>query len=315
MEFASYRRLDDLKLIIARRLMFMPNSFATLGSLASSRDLAGPAAGLGWRERRAWFQARLFEQPIAGIGKDEVEVHFAGMPPHYWEQVTESDLTWSLQTIHGFLRHVASPQVSATAPFVTWRQLPQLGRTRIMLCTWDRHGLLAKAAAAFSAVKFNIVQASVFTRADNIVLDEFTVTDADARTLVNETRLREMTFLLEGALSEPPRFASVWACSRHKFLAPPTRVTPRITFDNHTSPEATIVGVEAPDRLGLLYDILQALADDGLNVKVACIATDELARDFIHVADELGHKILDPNRLEKLRACLVAALTVKDGEC
>lgn len=39
-----------------------------------------------------------------------------------------------------------------------------------MLCTWDRHSLAAKAAAALSAVGLKIVQADICTRADHIVL-------------------------------------------------------------------------------------------------------------------------------------------------
>ena len=272
---------------------------------------AGPAVGLPWQERRDWFRARLRQQPPADISADEVDSHFMTMPAHYWERVTESDLLWSLETIHGFLKLVASAQVPATAPFVGWRQAPKSGCTQIMLCTWDRHGLLAKAAAAFSAVKLNILQAEVFTRADNVILDQFIVTDADTGGPVNETRLSEMTFLLEGALSEPPRFASIWACSRHKFLAPPARFAPRISFDNAASPAATLVRIEAADRIGLLYDILQALADSSLNVTQACIETvNGLAHDTVHVTDDLGGKVLDAQRLETLRTTLETALTV-----
>ena len=122
-----------------------------------------------------------------------------------------------------------------------------------------------------------------------------------------------MTFLLEGALSEPPRFASVWACSRHRFLAPPNPLPPRISFDNDTFPVSTIVRVAAADRLGLLYDILQTLADCDLNIRQARIETDDdLAHDSIHVTDRHGHQVLDPLRLEELRGKLEAALTVKD---
>jgi [protein-PII] uridylyltransferase len=182
-----------------------------------------------------------------------------------------------------------------------------------MLCTWDRHGLLAKAAAAFSAVRLNILQANVFTRADNVVLDEFSVTNGAGSGAVNEARLQEMSFLLEGALSEPPRFASVWACSRHKYLATPSLVPPKISFDNETSSESTLVHILAADRLGLLYDLLQAIADAGLNIKQARIDTEgNLARDTIHVTDGRGEKLRDQGILELLRTRLELALTVSD---
>jgi [protein-PII] uridylyltransferase len=239
---------------------------------ADPPTVAQPGQELPWRERRDWFRARLQQQPLAGLGADEVEVHFSGLPPHYWEHVNESDLRWGLETVHGFLKAISLPNTPATAPFVNWRPESQSLCARVMLCTWDRHGLLAKAAAAFSAVRLNIIEAEVFTRADNVVLDLFRVAQADGRAGVNPTRLQEMTFLLEGALSEPPRFASVWACSRHKYLAPPARIPCRITFDNDSAGDATLVRVEASDRLGLLYDILQAMADSGLNITSAAVS-------------------------------------------
>ena len=265
---------------------------------------------LSWNERRDWFRARLAQWAGLRITNDELQVHFSDMPQHYWECVTEAELEWGLETVHGFLELVASPEVPATSPFISWRRIGISGKVRVMLCTWDRHGLLAKAAAAFSAVRLSIVQAQVFTRADDVVLDTFTIAGADGHSPVSSSQMEQMGFLLEGALSEPPRFASIWACSRHKYLAPASLVPPKISFDNNTSPDNTLVHIETPDRLGLLYDILQAIADGGLDIKEARIQTESnLARDIIHVTNESGEKVLEQSQLGSLRARLEAALT------
>src|SRR5438477_12592442 len=108
------------------------------------------------RERRESLRARLDQQRPANISVEELQVHFSAMPLPYWERIGEAELIWGLETIHGFLTLVASPDVSATAPVVSWRQTDQPGRARVMLCTWDRHSLAAKAAAAFSAVGLSI---------------------------------------------------------------------------------------------------------------------------------------------------------------
>jgi [protein-PII] uridylyltransferase len=278
---------------------------------AKRAPVAEPSGLASWRERREGLRTWLEQQPPAAIGADELAVHWSAMPAHYWERVNESDLVWGLETIHGFLGLLAASNVPATTPFVNWRPQPELGHTRVMLCTWDRPGLLAKAAAAFSAVRLNILRADVFTRSDNVVLDLFSVADGDKGGEASVDRLQEMTFLLEGALSEPPRFASVWACSRHKFLAPPSRVAPRIACDNQSSPTGTLVHVEAADRLGLLYDILQAITDSGFDITQAAIETEDgLARDVIHVRGPDGKKVVELRRLETLRRHLETALTV-----
>ena len=281
-------------------------------SVETLETLRPSAASSRWCERRDSLRERLRRQRLGNISGEEIDVHFSAMPPHYWERVNEADLVWGLETIHGFLTLIATPNSPPTRPFVAWRQTPNAGRSRIMLCTWDRHGLLAKAVAAFSAVRLNILQADVFTRADNIVLDLFSVIDADSGGAASPSRLQDMMFLLEGALSEPPRFASVWACSRHKFIAPPASCPPRITFDNHSSVTSTIVRVEAPDRLGLLYDILQTLADSSLEITQATVETDDdLAHDCIYVTDGQGEKIVEEGRLNALQLSLEAALTVQ----
>ena len=270
-----------------------------------------PDDGLTWRERRDWFRSRLQQSPVAGLSPDEVEVHFNLMPAHYWERVTEADLIWGLETIHGFFKLVASPHTPPTAPFVDWRSLAPSPGARVLLCTWNRHGLLAKCAAAFSAVRLNIRRAEVYTRADNVVLDSFQLAEVTGAVPVNAVQLQEMSFVLEGALSEPPRFASVWACSRHKYLAQPGTTAPQISFDNDSAPGHTLIRLEAPDRLGLLYDLLQALADAGLEIAQADIETEaNLARDVLHVTDALGQKVLAPDRLAEIRAGIHAALTV-----
>src|SRR5437773_460688 len=80
-----------------------------------------PSSNLSWQEQHRWLRTRLKEHPLSGIGEDEVDVHFSGMPAYYWERVTESDLVWGLETIHGFLRAVARHDTSPTTPFVNWR--------------------------------------------------------------------------------------------------------------------------------------------------------------------------------------------------
>lgn len=264
-----------------------------------------------WQERRDWLRGRLPAATSASFGADEVAAHFGGMSPRYWQHVSEADLRWGLETIHGFLKVVAASNLPATRPVVNWRHDAASARTLVMLCTWDRHGLLAKAAAAFSAARLNIVEAEAFTRADNIVLDVFSVVDLGSGGPADDSRLKEMVFLLDGALSEPPRFASVWMCSRHKYLLPAGQPPPRIRFDNRAYQTRTLLHIEAADRLGLLYDILQTLADQGLTVTEAHIQTEgKTAHDLVLVKDAKGRKVLDPGRQQELRRRLEAALTM-----
>jgi|SRR4051812_34379413 [protein-PII] uridylyltransferase len=245
-----------------------------------------------------------------GIDAEEIEAHFQAMPARYWERVNEGELLWGLETIHKFLKLVSEPNSPAVSPVLA--HLPDGRCTKVMICTWDRHGLLAKAAAAFSAVRINVLQADVFTRADNIVLDVFRICEAKPNFPITEGRLEEMLFLLEGALSEPPRFASFWASLGHRVL-PETQSQsqkPVLAFDTASSPDHTILRVEAGDRLGLLSDILASLADSNVNIDQALIDTrDGKAIDLFCLRDTHHGKIVDPARLDLIRQRLLEAIT------
>jgi [protein-PII] uridylyltransferase len=252
----------------------------------------------GREERRRYLIRRLRENPVAGVPEAELQAHLEGMPGRYWERVSESELVWGLRTIHTFLENVVSDASPPWIPIVDWRHVPERGFTKVLVCTWDRRGLLAKIAAAFSAVRINVTQADVFTRADNVVLDVFRVRDGIEGFTPDSSRLQQMSFLLEGSLAEPPRFASTWAGLYHKFLPYPEGVRPLVVLDNQTSPEFTIVNIEASDRLGLLYDILHVLDELRLNVAQADIDTDDdIACDVLCVTDVHGRKIVDPSQL------------------
>jgi [protein-PII] uridylyltransferase len=268
-----------------------------------------PGQILPWERRRELLSDRLKTHPLTGLTPEELHAHFQGMPARYWERVSEGELVWGLEIIHDFFKSLSAPDSVGNVPVVQWRAVPEQGFTKVMLCTWDRHGLLAKVASAFSAVRINIIQADVYTRADSLVLDVFRVRETEPSHVRDATRLSEMVFILDGALSQSPSFASYWACTRHKFLALPAATPPFLRFDNEGSSDCTILRMEAPDRLGLLADILQALADSGLNIAQAFIDTDDdLAHDVFHFTDIAGLKILDPAHLRFIRRRLLEAI-------
>jgi [protein-PII] uridylyltransferase len=194
-------------------------------------------------------------------------------------------------------------------PILDWQHAAGGEATRLMLCTWDRSGLLAKAAACLSAVHLNIEQARVFTRADDIVLDCLLIRDTAPPGRAPDEKLQRFGFLLDGALSNPPRFASVWACSRHKYLQAASPTKPRLAFDNRSSPVSTLLRIETPDRMGLLYDVLNAIAESGLNLREAQVRTQgKLARDVLHLVDAQGRKLVEPRRLRAIRQTLIPAI-------
>ena len=272
-----------------------------------------PKAALASNPQDAARVQKIFGQlnaaPPPDVGSDEIEAHFRGMPSRYWERITMPELIWGIGVVHKFLESVAEPSSPGTTPVLDWKHVPEFGFTKVMLCTWDRQGLLAKAAAAFSAAKVNILSAEAYTRSDQIVLDVFKVCDAKGCPVTNTQRLQEMLFVLEGSLSDPPRFASFWAASGHKQIPRPAPGILNIAFEDGEPTRHTSLRIETDDRLGLLSDILEALAKGGVNVDQAQIETaDHVACDSFYIYDRVGEKILDPARLSCIRELVKEAI-------
>jgi [protein-PII] uridylyltransferase len=82
-----------------------------------------------------------------------------------------------------------------------------------------------------------------------------------------------------------------------------------VAVDNSISDTHTVVEVKAPDRVGLLYLVTRAFADEGVNIATAKIATDrDQALDVFYVTDAARGRIEAPARLDALREAIVRAL-------
>jgi len=233
---------------------------------------------------------------------EEVRAHFVGMPDRYWQGLDEADLRWHLTAAHGFFEKLARSSAAGSPVWVDWRPMFEPNRTRVAVCSWDRRGLLEQIVAGFGALRFAIDRADVYTRTDSLALDLFEVRGPEAGEEKDTDRLTKLAFLVEGAYTLPPRFASLWATQFHKVLPRRQGVAPQVLFDNRSSRTHTVLSVTAPDRHGLLYDVLHALTAHSLQVAQAVIQTERnRARDQFHIVDADGAKILSLARLKRLR--------------
>jgi [protein-PII] uridylyltransferase len=293
-----------------RRRMVVSESVVPLSPKFASAAAQNLHAGPGWQWHRDRLRRLLEQKPSTGVSAEEVAAHFDNMPPRYWERVTEDELTWGLQTVHRFFNHLAANDAPATTAVMDARHFPQQGCTKVLVCTWDGVGLLTRLAGYMTALRMNVLRAQVYTRADDVVLDVFWLCDQDGKHIRDAERLKKLEFLLEGGLSNPPRFASQWAPSAHKYLPRPRAVAPVVAFNNTESVDRTIITVEAAERIGLLHDILEALTLNRLNISEALIDTvDDIARDVFFVTDDYKAKITDAEKLAAIKSSVVEALT------
>ncbi len=248
--------------------------------------------------------------------EEEVEAHFDFMPDNYFRASKVSDIVHDLRLFRSFFENASTAQDRSLVPAVSWEAFPEFGHSVVSICTWDRQDLLAKTAGSFSVVPLNILSADIFPREDHTILAFFRVCDLKERAVAESVDRTLVENTLQRALEvETFEFAPLLEQARRKIhyqrlheLEFPTG----ISIDNKAHPVYTLIQIETPDRVGLLYDLLTALGREGANIVLSRISTQKgAAVDTFYVTDSATRgKITDSNRIagfqHRLRAAILA---------
>ncbi len=252
---------------------------------------------------------------ISLITEDEIEAHFIHMPERYWQRVEEDELIWHFEALHAFFEKLLNAEIEGSAPVVRWRHFPDRGYSEAVVCSWDRHGLFAKIAGSFAAARIHILNADIYTRADDLVLDIFQVCDLEHHAIQDESKIKKMVQILTESLTEINDFSFTEAIHQEyesmRYLPHQgdERFPTTIVFNNEDSADYTILEIQTPDRLGLLYYILQVLTECELDIELAKINTEMgAAMDVFYLIDTHGSKILEPSRLEFVQKKLLETI-------
>ena len=247
---------------------------------------------------------------------DEIEAHFDFMPDNYFRAFGVPEIVKHLRLFRSFFENASAQHDGPLQPAIDWEAFPQFGHSIVSFCTWNRHHLLAKIAGSFSVVPLNILSADIFQREDHTILAIFRVCDMKEHA-VSEKRDRDLVEKMLGRALEVETFEfgelleqarrSIQRRRLHELEFPTG-----IAIDNKAHPAYTLVQIETPDRIGLLYDLLAGLGQEGVNIGLSRISTQKgAAIDTFYINDSTtGGKITDSNRIagvqRRLRAVILS---------
>src|SRR6266581_3450027 len=243
----------------------------------------------------------------------EIEAHFDYMPDNYFRAFEVEEIASHLKLFREFWENLYRRNEPALTPAFHWQPITAQGHSVVSICTWDHQDLLANIAGSFSVVPLNILSADVYTRGDNLVLDIFRVSDTKLRAVTDERDFGLVETTLRSALqNEQFDFRALLEQARRRIdhrLGQGLDFPTSITIDNKTHPAYTLVQVQTPDRLGLLYDLLTCLRREGINIALSRISTEKgAAIDTFYVVDSnTRSKITDSQQLERLHRRLQEA--------
>jgi [protein-PII] uridylyltransferase len=255
---------------------------------------------------------------------DEIDAHFDFMPDNYFRGSDVPEIVEHLKLFRLFLEEVSSlPQDEFAAPnrgerplasVIQWKAFPEQGHNVVSFCTWERDQLLAKIAGSFSVVPINILSADVFPRGDNVVLSVFRVCNTKGGAVTDPRAFKLVEQTLDNAL-EDENFNFLPLIEKAKrqtrqLPVPGIEFPTRIVMDNETHPTYTLIEIQAPDRLGLLHDILTCLDRENVSIALSRINTqDGAAIDTLYVIDRsTDAKITDQHRIKTIRERLTSTI-------
>ena len=183
-------------------------------------------------------------------------------------------------------------------------------RAKVVVCTKDRYGLFSRIAGAMFLNRLNIREAQIHTWANGVALDTFKVEDntGDIERRLEQFR-KDLTAVLDGSavlrglLSKRQEPSSI----QRKVIP---RVSVEIRVNNEDSPFFTIIEITGEDRLGILYEITQAMTDHGCDIHFSRVSTlGNRIVDVFYIQDEWGEKIIETDRLDRLKQSLINQLS------
>lgn len=250
------------------------------------------------KQRIAAASKRLAEAAADSFTAPEIDRFIGSMPGHYLVATSEQKQLEHL----GMVRRLEAEQL-----VITHRHRPERGYTELTVCAYDAYGMFYRTAGTIAAQNLNILRAQVYTAKNGIMIDTFQITDAEGKI----TRYEDVWKAVIGELRDvlmgrrrPPEPASA-PTGRAAAAAIPASVT----FDNSSSETLTIIDITARDRVGLLYRITRTLYDLNLDIASAKIVTEGIrVADAFYVSDLFRAKIVDPERLAKIRDALMNVL-------
>lgn len=242
----------------------------------------------------------------------ELDAHFTRMPDRYFALHAGKavQIAGHVQMFREFLESRWNSDENPLSPVIRWQPQHNAGHSVLLVCTWDRPQLLERICGALSATELSILHADIFTRDDGLVLDKFRVCTAKFQAVEDKRDLKQVEKMLNAALQAEdynfhPALAKAYAhaIKREQTL----EFQPRVMVDN--SPDRhTVIEVVAPDRLGLLYDLVERISRSGFEITYARITTEAAAAiDTFHITAPEGRKIVDEEKLADLRQGLIDA--------
>lgn len=170
----------------------------------------------------------------------------------------------------------------------------------------DRPGTFSRVAGVMALHGLGVLGAQAHSDEQGMAASRFTVQIPTHGPIEWEPIVKNLERALRGELAIEARLAERALTYKRRRRSAGALASPRVTFFDEASSNATVIEVRAPDELGVLHRITKAMAEVGLDIRHATVQTigDEVVDSF-YVRTASGTKLVDAfHRSEVERAIL-----------
>lgn len=240
-----------------------------------------------------------------GWPEDEIEHHLGLGYQAYWLSHDPDSLVRHAEMIREAIREGSN--LSVITRVDTLREV-----TEVTVYCADHPGLFSRIAGAMSAVGANVVDARITTLSNGMALDVFMIQDNDRTAFDRADKRAKLVSAIERTLSGELDLGD--AIEARKPSIPKRtralRVPPRVLIDDKASVTHTVIEVNARDVPGVLWRMTRALAQCGLQIHSAAIATyGERFVDVFYVKDVFGLKVQSETKKAEIRHAVMKVLS------
>ncbi len=267
-------------------------------------DRAGRIQRLGERLRERL--SRPAPGAVGGVGLRQMEEFIAAMPPAYVLAASDDDLIADAELMQRAQRDGLATRIV---------HQPEREHSTFTVVTSDRPGLFATLTGVIAACGMNVLSARITTSQGDWAVDTFRISLPGGGKAPDEDRWQRLFDLTEAVLSSRRSLADVLPRTRGPSVLdrrPARAAVTDVLLDEASSDEFLVVEVYAPDQVGLLHRIADALFKLGLEIHQAKISTTiNQVLDVFYVTETSGRK---STRGAEIRSRVLEALQFPPGD-